>query len=106
MKYFEQPHISGKIINKNVLYNNKISFKGTFSIKSFSESLNFLHPYDKMSNHIIEFDSFQSDFHDPIITWLEESYLKKLHLHLLMFDGFHFVKLEVLQWFHWLFHFT
>ena len=109
------------MIDKNVLYNNKISFKGTFSIKSFSESLNFMHPYDKMSNQFIESDSFQSDFHDPIFTWLEKSYLKKFHLHflflvnskcdpilpiiqyeaprlpILVFDGFHFVKLEVLQ---------
>ena len=83
-----------------------------------------------MSNQFIESYSVQSDFHDPMFTWLEESYLKKFHLHfpffvnsnfdpilpiiqyeapqlpILMLDRFYFVKLEVLQWLHWLFHFT
>ena len=48
VKYFEQTHVSGNMIDKNVLYNNKISLNEISSIKSFSESSNFLRPYDKM----------------------------------------------------------
>ena len=73
MKDFEQPHVPRNMIGKNVL----------FSIKYFSESSNFLHPYDKMSNQFIESYSFQSNFHNLIYVWLEESYLKRFHFHFL-----------------------
>ena len=115
---------------KDVLYNSKISLNETFSIKSFSESSNIWCPYDEISSQSIKYCTFQSDFHDPIFIWLEESYLKRFHFHfilfvnsrsdpilpiiqyeapqlpLLVFDEFHFSELEVLQWLHWLFHFT
>ena len=117
VKDFEQTHISGNMIDKNVLYNNKISLNEISSIKTFPESSNFLRLYDEMSNQFIESYSFQSDFHDPFYAWLEESYLKRFHFHFLFFvnsrsdlilpiiqyeapqlpilvvDGLHFVKL-------------
>ena len=89
-----------------------------------------MHPYDNMSNQFIESYSFQSDFHDLIYAWLEESYLKEFPVHfpffennefdlifsifqhkasrfqILMCNEFHFLELEMLQWLHWLFHFT
>ena len=75
------------MIDKNVLYNNKISLNEISSIKSFSESSIFLRPYDKMSNQFIESYSFQYDFHDLIYAWLEESYLKEFPVHFPFFEN-------------------
>ena len=118
------------MIDKNVLYNNKISLNEISSINTFPESSNFLHLYDEMSNQFIESYSFQSDFHDLFYARLEESYLKRFHFHfpffenngfdlifsifqheasrfpILIFNEFYFSELEMLQWLHWLFDFT
>ena len=87
VKDFEQTHVLGNIIDKNVLYNNKISLNEISSIKSFSESSIFLRPYGKMSNKFIESYSFQYDFHDLIYAWLEESYLKEFPVHFPFFEN-------------------
>ena len=130
VKDFEQTHVLGNMIDKDVLYNNKISLNEISSIKTFPESSNFLRLYDEMSNQFIESYSFQSNFHDPFYARLEESYLKRFHFHfpffenngfdlifsifqhetsrfpILIFNEFHFSELEMLQWLHWLFDFT
>ena len=123
------------MIDKDVVHEtDEISLSKTFSTQSSSQSLthHLLCPHDKLSGKFIKpsLSTFQYDFHDPFYAWLEESYLKRFHFHfllfvnsrydpilpiiqyeapqlpILVFDEFNFSELEVLQWLHWLFHFT
>ena len=93
------------------------------------------YPNEIAITHSIEssrvLDLLQSSFYVPIYAWLEESYFKIFSCHLLLpfvnissnlilsifqyeaflfilliFDMFYFAGLQMLQWLHWLFHFT